>query len=144
MVVNFYRNKSENIRADKELTHVIDESIIFKDDVNILRPYAILSRKINTNYAYIPDFGRYYFVTTTNLTGGRFRYDFKVDTVKTYASQIRNIICTVLRNEKLSNAYLYDTEYKTLAYKRYVTKTFPRGLTEDCILLNCVNSGGDE
>lgn len=139
--VNFYRNKSEVIKVDKELTHVIDESIVFLDNVDMLRPSVILSKKINTNYAYISDFGRYYYVTITALTGGQFQYDFVCDVLMTYKNDIKNVSCTVVKteNKKLTNAYLHDDGYMTLAFKKYVTKQFAKGFSQDTMILNVIN-----
>lgn len=138
ITVQFYRNKSENIQVNKSLTHVIDDNVIFKDDVDILRPFVIMDRKINCNYAYISDFGRYYYVTQTNLKGGLYRYDFTVDVLMSYKNDIKNTTCTVKRNEfyKNCNGYLADSKYVSLAYKQYVTKLFPSGLHSDSLILN--------
>lgn len=142
VVVQFYRNKSENIKVDKELTHVIDENIIFKDDVEILRPYVILTTKINTNYAYIADFGRYYYVTVTNLTGGRYRYDFTVDVLKSHIDKMQNCKVIATRSSNIYNKYLSDNCFKSYAYSEEVTKVFPRGFNIQPHTYLVVNGNG--
>lgn len=65
---------------------------VLKTDLeNILNPVLEVTQ-INyfadVNYAYLPTFGRYYFVTPAVLYGGRCQYALTVDPLTTYAAQI--------------------------------------------------------
>ena len=55
----------------------------------------------------------------------------ELDPLMTYETEIRNLICTVDRNEIDSDSYLYDENYKIDAFNNIVTKKFPVGFTDE-------------
>lgn len=60
------------------------------------------------------------------------------DYLMTFEDEIRDLRCTVDRNELEANAYLLDNEYKILAYDNIVTKTFPNALDDESMILLAV------
>ena len=66
MIVKFLKNKSEYNTINKDTELIVEKTITLKNDCDIVNPYLLL--KLNddlflSNYAYIPDFKRYYFIT---------------------------------------------------------------------------------
>lgn len=140
---NLYISNSEKNKVDKNLT-LLEEKVncIYKDDTNVLNPTILLefSEQIkNANYIYLSDKNRYYFVTNKKMTnGGKIALELEVDVLTSFKTEIRNIEATITRNENKKNGYLVDNQYEVYAYEQVVCKSFPRGLTNNSIILMTV------
>lgn len=101
-----------------------------KDDCDIVDPVIEIestSNISNINYAYISDFGRYYFVRVEN-TGARFwRLTMHCDVLNTWAAQIKTCPCIVAMNENRFNMYLPDSNYKAYQNDKILINRFPGG-----------------
>lgn len=91
-----------------------------------------LNRLLNYNYAYIPDFNRYYFITNissyrTNL----WRIDMKVDVLMSYANEINNQNEFITRYEG-ADPYVYKDELAVYDSVNIVKETE----VEDGVLVN--------
>lgn len=80
------------------------------------------------NYAYISEFGRYYFIKNiesekTNL----WRLHMHVDVLASFADQICANSAVIARNTYLWNLYLEDSRFKAYANPYVITKNFPSG-----------------
>lgn len=107
--------------------------IVNKDLVN---PVFILSSYAGENYAYVDEFGRYYFVDSfLKLQGGLYEVHLSVDVLTSFKDDILNLEGTINRSESNADGYLVDSAYKVRAYKDIVTKTFPAGLTSNSTIL---------
>ena len=88
------------------------------------------------NYAFISDTGKYYYISPNyEIDGQTVIAHFKEDCLMSNASAIRAQTCTISRNEKLANSYLYDNAYQLKTYEIVSTKKFPYGLTDESIIL---------
>lgn len=99
------------------------------DSCDILYPQVTIAYNDNTvggnnpwNYAYIPGWGRYYFVTgySTN-SGGQLVVDLSIDVLKTYATQILGSDVTVVRWSGAGINYVRDDNlpiWQTRTYKK--------------------------
>lgn len=104
MVIQFFKTEDAPNVVDKTLT-----GEILKSNVHPVHPCSILQPTLeidaNTvlysyNYAYIPDFGKYYFMSPPTLTtGGKMIVQLSVDVLTTYADSIRQCSATILRTE---------------------------------------------
>lgn len=66
MVVKFMLNKSEYNTINKDTELIVEKTITLKNDCDVVNPYLLLKLDDNlflSNYVYIPDFKRYYFIT---------------------------------------------------------------------------------
>ena len=71
MKIILYSSRADNRQLDKsQKMSIIDklENVNLKDDTSIINPVLTLNLKSHSklrkcNYIYIPDFGRYYFIT---------------------------------------------------------------------------------
>lgn len=74
------------------------------------------------NYAYIPDFNRYYFVTDiVSVRSGLWLFKLKCDVLMSFKDDIYDLECIVARNETTYNLMLSDSKMK---FERSVSWTY--------------------
>lgn len=142
MTITFYNNESDAIVVSKKITSIssINNAKII-NETDIVNPSIIVSRNfydsiiLKANYLYIDKLERYYYINNISFAESMIVIDCTIDVLMTYKSQIRNITCTVTRNENLKNGYLNDDNYNIQAYKQVVCKMFPNGINNDSIIL---------
>lgn len=104
-------------------TQTIEGKLLY--DQNILRPTFLLSGNYAAyNYAYIPAFERFYYITEQVIrTGDLTEIHFQCDPLQSFKTQILNNYAILERQETKNNAYFSDNMYWTQANK--IVKTFP-------------------
>lgn len=140
---NLYIINDDKRKLEKNLTNVIKKNvkIFYKDATEFIRPTIILDydgtqNMRNCNYIYLSDKNRYYFVEKHSLQKGqKVVYELLEDVRYSHRDAIKNLTCTVARNENLKNGYLNDDNYNIQAYKQVVCKMFPNGINNDSIIL---------
>lgn len=113
MIVILYNNSSDSRKLSKSITQLATVDCQLKDNCSLLSPrlvinHSALSSYANCNYMYIPDFHRYYYCNVTALAGDMLELSGDVDVLMSYASGIRSIKCTIIRQENLFNPYIVD------------------------------------
>jgi hypothetical protein len=101
-----------------------------KAPADAVRPVALIETDngINRNYAQIPIFGRYYFVTRiTAIQHNLYEVEFRVDVLHTYGYWIKQLECIAERSSDRYNLYLEDSEMITRSKSATQTKVFPAG-----------------
>lgn len=93
----------------KAPSSVLDPVIEFK-----VSP-ASQGNTIKTNYCYIPEFSRWYYVVNTIMDGNIVRLYLHVDELASWETEIKNSTQYVLRAAGDSNTYLKDGKYPLLA-----------------------------
>lgn len=90
---------------------------ILKENTSIVRPTMQVSTSAladgwaAANYAYIPDFNRYYFIDKPiAATGGMMEFEMTVDPLRTYKSGLLNTSFLVARSETNGSPYFIDAE----------------------------------
>jgi hypothetical protein len=98
---------------DEQLKKVMDSHIpVVDDDGNEVvddesKPvtFSYVNKVLSANYAYIPDFNRWYFVTDITATGRNlWMITMSVDVLMSYYGDIMNLSAFIARNQ-----FLYDT-----------------------------------
>lgn len=104
MNIKFYRTLEDNDHINKTLTNEISITGSLRAACDVLNPVievehnaAIFTNHIN--YAYIPDFGRYYHITGLRVDGKVDVIQMHVDVLKTYASDILGSNGTIVRSQ---------------------------------------------
>lgn len=144
MLVVFGSTLNDNNNLVKEFTTINEVNANLKKDTSIINPvfeisYTELSNLKNINYCYVADFGRYYYVDNIDMgVGGIMFVNCSVDVLMSFKDSIKNIEGTVKRAENLSNGYIIDDNYKSLAYSNIVTKRFPHAMENDTFVLMTV------
>ena len=70
MIDKFLKNNSEYNTINKDTELIVEKTIALKSECDIVNPYLILKFDDNlslSNYAYIPQFKRYYFITSIEI-----------------------------------------------------------------------------
>lgn len=127
-----YINSSENNALDKNISVVTSDSLVIKDDVDMINPSILYSSSNDlSNVNYMRFNGKYYFVRSIeSIPGNIWKINGHVDVLMTYKEDIRNQIAIVGRNSNQYNRYLNDDRIKTVAYEQVKTLQFPSGFSK--------------
>ena len=127
-------NNSEKNKLDKDLVTISTISGTLKNETSIIDPIILievdLTNLISCNYMTIPVFGRSYFVTNIrSIRRNLVEVSAHVDVLSSFASQIRNNVAIVRRQENNWNLYLNDGVFKVYQNPMVLTKEFPTGFS---------------
>lgn len=146
MEITFYNNASEPNKVDKDLTAVGTRNCKLREATSILFPQIEVESEtpITANYAYIPDFNRYYFVKETHNVQRRiWVYDLAVDVLTTYKTPLKECQATLDRQEFQYNLYLPDDKWDAEADTFTITNRIGTGAFDNgnivLLLANCRN-----
>lgn len=127
MTIKLYKTPSEVNRVIKTLNDELSLTGTLRESSSIINPTIKIEEDDITgyNYAYIPDFGRYYFITNiTSIRNDLWEVVMRVDVLMTYADEIKANTAVIARNSNLWNLYYQDEQFKILNYETIQTKTF--------------------
>ena len=114
IVIKFYTfSKKENSTAQPSGTGDSFDCLI-KTPSSLMFPYIELQSSTNPvayNYAYISDFGRYYYVNDWKFDRGLWYASLTVDVLATYKTQIGSTPMYVLRASQQKNGAIRDNLY---------------------------------
>lgn len=83
------------------------------------------------NYAYIPDFGRFYFIDNWTWTAGMWYASMTVDPLASWRNEIANSTVYIVRAASAVNPDIIDTTYPTLSYARLARQDLPAIYTDN-------------
>lgn len=142
-----YQNSSSNTRIDKSVSHLHTYSTLtLKEPTSIQSPTIRLSASdtnvVKGNYAYIPKFDRFYYVTDVrSVPGGIWEIDLKCDVLMSFRDEIINNTVLFNHSEGGYNLYLNDGTLQVDSRPRVKLKRFPYHLdTEGTYVL--IMAGG--
>ena len=132
MNITFYQNISEYNAVNKSIRELATITGTLRDESSIIDPVITISDIDNIvgsmNYAYIPDFNRYYFITNIeSVRSNLWRVSFHVDVLFTYRAQIKSNSAIIERNENQYDLKLNDGLFKTQQNPRIAQFPFPSG-----------------
>ena len=136
MTIKFYNNLSDKVVVDKNITQIgSDMTGTLRDDCSIVDPVIkvegiVGSNLASCNYAYIEEFGRYYYITNIVCSGKLFEVHMHVDVLMSYKSGIRSNSAVISRQENNYNLYLQDGVFKTYSQPHIQIAQFPNGFTD--------------
>lgn len=109
----FYNNSAEPNRVDKTnyIVHAKTLTGTLKEECSLIRPDILIESTDvpDYNYAYIAQFGRYYFVTAiTSVRNNLYRISLNCDVLMTYKTQIMGMDVILARQETEYNSDLND------------------------------------
>ena len=153
MNISFYTYTNEKNAINKTLTQLASLTGDLRSECDILKPVIIIEidgsdltqTEIlkSANYAYIQDFGRYYFITGIKGIGKNLvEISLAVDVLYSWKNEILAQSCIIARQEKSNYACLHlsDNYIRTYNDPYHVTKTFPSGFTAQTVILTVAGS----
>lgn len=145
MDIILYQTTSERERINKDLSSSLPLSGALRGECSVTNPSFNIevSNPSNYNYCYIPDFGRYYYITNiVSVRTNIWRIDCNVDVLMSYSSQILNLNVIVSDETSPDNeTYMNgDVWASTVRYKTDVIN-FPNGLLDNGEYI-LITSGG--
>lgn len=146
MIVRLYNNSSAPNYVSKSITLVEEITGTLREPTSIVNPTITIERSspVGFNYAQIPDFGRYYYVTGVSSEAyGLVAISLQCDVLMTYADAIRNMNAIVKRQENQFNLYLDDGIFKAYQNPKHKIIAFPRGFTEYSYILALAGNSGE-
>ena len=124
MQVNFYNAKIKKNELNKNLGTAIVKTCALKNGSSIEDPVLYMEHDASlfqTNYVYIPDFGRYYFISGRELVEHTEYITCHVDVLKTFASDILNSKGIATRsqfyNRNLADKMIIPLESEKIRYR---------------------------
>lgn len=120
MILRLFQNNSDKNVVDKEIVLKANIEGTLLEDCSIIDPIIstplIASNDLKyINYAQIPDFGRYYYVTNIICRGKLFEIHMHVDVLNSYKDEMKQLPAVIARQENNNNVMLTDGLLKTYA-----------------------------
>lgn len=117
MIMKMYNTSDSNNTINKTLTNETEFNIKLKGNTSITQPVVVLHSNniILFNYAYIPEFNRYYFVDKIELfPNGIYNITLKVDVLESFKNDIKNSYGMISKQTNINNYYNdgYESEIK--------------------------------
>lgn len=146
MTIDILQTSSANNVINKNAVSVKNGvSCNVKEPISIINPVVVLSFDVETlkaNYAYIPDYKRYYYINDIiPLTGGRIELHLSVDVLYSFKDDILNSAAIIDKQQNVrdSNVYLNDGSYVTQEKEFHSVINYPNGFLDDgeYILITC-------
>ena len=108
MQLKLYKSLDEKNRIRKTLTDELILNGALRDNSSIIKPTILIQTDPKDyNYAYIPEFGRYYFINNVvAMRNKAFIVDLKCDVLMSYADDIYRLRALVDREETPSQQYV--------------------------------------
>ena len=124
MTINLYSNVSDNRDINKKISLITSgvNCTLKNEECSFEHPIIVLTSNYfnkNCNYAYIPEYDRYYFISDKRFVrGGRVELHLYVDVLYTYREQIKQCVGIVKRSNSQGNNYLPDEMLKVTSQVR--------------------------
>lgn len=144
MTVNLYNNASAPNYIDKNISLVQSLTGVLRNPASVTDPVITIERDspIGFNYAYIPEYRRYYFVTGISMIGDKLlALSLHVDVLMTYKDAIRDMNAIIKRQENSFNLYLDDGIFKAYQNTKHKIIKLPYGFTEYSYILALAGNG---
>lgn len=133
MDIIFYNNKSEDNRLIKTITHISTGTGTLRESCSMIDPSVLtaIADVSNINYAYIADFGRYYFIRKITVDRENlYRIDMHVDVLMSNKTALLD--CKGVINSSTSanaNNYLNGNNWVRTEKDTTTIMRFPSGLS---------------
>lgn len=125
MIINFYNSKIKKNEMNKTLGTPIVKTCALKNGSSIEDPVLYMEHDaslFNCNYVYIPDFGRYYFISGRELVEHTEYITCHVDVIKSFADDIKASKGTATRsnfyNKNIPDSMALDIPQDRVQYRK--------------------------
>lgn len=144
MNIKLYQTSAPNNQLTKSLTEVLDLTGTLRDECDVINPVIKIECPNPTqyNYAYIPEFNRYYFITDiTSIRKDLWEINLAVDVLMSFNLAIKSQAIISKRSSAHRTQYEFDDKITTFAPKRVRVRTFDDTFVNQRLLLTV--AGGD-
>ena len=133
MDIIFYNNNSENNRLIKTITQISTGAGVLREPCNLTDPSVLtaIDNVSNINYAYIADFGRYYFIRKITVDRENlYRIDMHVDVLMSNKTALLDCKGVINSSTKINaNRYLNSDTWVRTEKDTTTIMRFPSGLS---------------
>ena len=131
MDIIFYKNKSPLNNVSRVLSDAVTKSGFLREGSDILSPDVTLeynSTFLTYNYAYIADYGRYYYYNgAPSIEGKTMVVHLKADSLYNYLSEVLAADCIAERSSSNYNMFLKDSALLGEVGYKYFSRSFTGG-----------------
>ena len=134
MEIRLCNNNSEKNKINKSITAGITLSGTLRNSSNVVTPTIIINIENPTiyNYAYIPEFKRYYFITDyISVRTGIWQINLKSDVLMSFKDSILASRVLVNKSESNGNNYLSGSNWVSNCKAKTDIISFSGGLLND-------------
>ena len=128
-----YNNASDNAVVSKHISQIAELTGTLRNETNIMRPVILVASETPPicNYASIPAFGRYYYVTDIRcVRSGIYELHMAVDVLMSHnLDNVWGVLTDTQSAEK--NNYLPSRGFVTTAKSKTDIAAFPSGLNDE-------------
>ena len=143
--ISLYKTASENNRVVKTLTDEKQLSGELRNQTSVLNPSIRIESADNIsayNYAYISEFGRYYYITDiVSVRTNCWTVSLRCDVLMSYSNQIKAITGVVVRQESNPNKLLVDRLERLQSNKEIDILYYPDAFSKNLQFI-LVTAGG--
>ena len=129
--IELMKNSDPYNKINKNPASVQTVEGTLKEECTIVDPEVLIEYTgalTSANYAYIPEFGRYYFIRNAeSYRNGLWFIQLHTDVLKSFASSIMSSPAIVARSSSNFNMMLNDDHYFTQENPYIFTQEFPSG-----------------
>lgn len=130
-VINFMYNNEPMNKITKTPVDVFSLEGTLRDESSVANPVILVQHEnpiTTVNYAYIPQFRRYYYIKDIeSVKTGLWRVTMHCDVLKTFSEGILSSPAIISKSSQKFNLYLNDSDFKCQQNDIIMTKTFPQG-----------------
>jgi len=133
ITINLYQNKSPDNKIGKDLEQITTLTGTVRDETSILNPVILIedSTALSAcNYMFIPEFGRYYYITDIKKPRtGLAELSGRCDVLQSFSGEILANTAVIERQEEQWNLYIDDGTFRVYNNPILITKAFPSGFS---------------
>lgn len=143
--VNLYTLSKRDNSTKRPTTTPVEHDCILKDGCSIFNPAIQLDLGLSSdpsqyNYAYIPAFGRYYFIEDWYFSDRLWTAHMVVDVLATYKTQIGNSSLYVTRAAGANDGSIIDTLYPAKTGCSFASDTKANPWQASCFIVGVVSA----
>ena len=135
MDIVLYKNNSEKNKIIKNLSNIYTLSGTLRNESNVVNPTIVINidNPTSYNYAYIPMFGRYYFITDyVSMRTGIWQINLKSDVLMSFRESILNSYALIENTEFVGRSnYLPGNNWVNNCKTKTDIISFSNGLLND-------------
>lgn len=147
MNIILFQTTSERERINKDLSSALSLSGALRGECSVTNPSFNIevTNPSDYNYCYIPDFGRYYYITNiVSVRTNIWRIDCDVDVLMSFRDAILNldvIVSDISLGESPVSTYFNGEQWASTVKTKTDVISFPSGLLDDGEYI-LITSGG--